>query len=213
MGRSRRFSSNESFASLPSLPENEVYTPESLSWLREPQSNDNRPTKKVMAASAFVLCSLALLSVANNDGSSLRRRLTATTHKRNSPNVPAITKRTLLFDDGTLFTPQHGEEDSEMSLCEYLTQTSRRHTAVKQIQLHFDHYDLDDYLGAKLIANSAQVPLVLSGKIPEDITKEKSQVGPLPADNGKELRVQELCQQCEKRLCSDNLHLLQQPKH
>jgi hypothetical protein len=50
-------------------------------------------------------------------------------------------KKTLLFDDGTLFMPQGGE-----SMCQYFLHPSCSHTKIKRIHHHFNHCH-DDYAG------------------------------------------------------------------
>jgi hypothetical protein len=75
-------------------------------------------------------------------------------------------KKTLLFDDGTLFMPEGGE-----SMCQYFLHPSCSHTKIKRIHHHFNHChddlaglgrQLSDYFGALLLANAAQVPFTMT---------------------------------------------------
>ena len=73
-------------------------------------------------------------------------------------------KRTLLFDDGTLYMPENGE-----SMCQYFLYPSRSHTEIKRIHYHFSHCQddsmgnqLSEYFGALVLANAAQVPFTMT---------------------------------------------------
>jgi len=218
----RRFSSSTSVStlSLPSLPENDVYTPESFAWFRKGDDAKlsfamDGKSKRALGIGMLIIFTLVVFSLANDDNSSnstslYRRNLLKGTH-----NIPeGSRRRTLLFDDGTLFTPQQQDGiESKKSLCAYFTQTSRRHTDIKRIQLHIDNYNQEDYLGAKLIANAAQLPLLLSGNIPtkemELLQQDAFRVGQVPSDHGKEWNVNRLCEACNEQLCRDKLYLLQ----
>ena len=77
-----------------------------------------------------------------------------------------VPTRTVLFDDGTLFMPQHGE-----SMCQYFLDPSRSHTMIKRIHYHLNrcHDDVDaldsqlsEYFGASLLATAAGVPLTMT---------------------------------------------------
>lgn len=185
---------NGSSGSLPSLPEHEVYTPQRKLWGLIDKGRDDDTSRNVVisvlvATSLLLLCSTILTPSPDN------RRLST------------LSVRTVLFDDGTLYTPQNNTE----SLCEYFTQTSRQHTIVRRIHLHFEGFNLEDYLGSKLIADAARVPLHLSedfGNGASKVSSEALRVGRRPADHGKVWGVEQLCQLCRRSLCQDYLHLV-----
>jgi hypothetical protein len=121
-------------------------------------------------------------------------------------------KRTLLFDDGTLFMPEDGE-----SMCQYFLHPSRSHTKIKRIHYHFNHChddnaglgrQLSDYFGAFLLANAAQVPFTMTcdpyfytGELEETILSrlivDGDSIGPQPIDlHGKKWTPLDVCQAC-----------------
>jgi hypothetical protein len=189
---------NNSNLSLPSLPEHHVYSPNEnpcIAFFERRLKNEK--SRKAAIGMMFLVTAVLLLSCAllvQQNG--FRRRLSL---RRAS--------RTLLFDDGTLYTNQRGND----SPCDYLTNTSKRHTDVKFIHINFDEFDMQDYLGAKLIANAAQVPLILSGNLKEAAALYDNaayRVGPIPTDHGKKWPATQLCQRCTTPLCQDYIHLL-----
>lgn len=189
---------HSSSLSLPSLPEHGVYIPNKnpLIAFFEKRLGSEKSRKAAMGVTflitAVLLFSCALLLQQND----IRRRLSL---RRAS--------RTLLFDDGTLYTNQRGND----SPCDYLTNTSKRHTDVKFIHINFEEFEMQDYLGAKLIANAAQVPLILSGNLKEAAALYDNaayRVGPIPTDHGKKWPAKQLCQRCTMPLCQDYIHLL-----
>jgi hypothetical protein len=127
-------------------------------------------------------------------------------YRRLSPHRPP---KALLLDDGTLSTPQHGLGDT---LCDYFTQSSKRHTEIKTIHLELKELKMQDYLGAKLIANAAQVPLLVTGSNVKGLMHQAFRVGPAPKDHGKTWTAKYLCQRCTMPLCQDHLHLLPEAK-
>jgi hypothetical protein len=132
----------------------------------------------------------------------LHERNMQDSYRRLSPHRPP---KTLLLDDGTLSTPQHGLGDT---LCDYFTQSSKRHTEIKTIHLDLKELKMEDYLGAKLIANAAQVPLLVTGNNVRGLRHQAFRVGPAPKDHGKTWTANYLCQRCTMPLCQDHLHLL-----
>jgi hypothetical protein len=185
-------------SSLPSLPENEVYDPdEELPQVSSVRSmKRGRHSRIIVVPKLIAFSSLLIWCATSRLSSRGYRRLTS-----------SASSRTLLFDDGTLYAPQYGDN----SLCEYLTHTSRRHTEIKKIHLHIDSFNLEDYLGVKLIANAAQVPLEVSGILPQrgdDPTRDSRRVGHQPQVDGKNLSPKDLCRMCATPLCQDYLHLL-----
>lgn len=191
---------SNSSPSLPCISEEDEYKPlqgRSCSSVIEEKLGGDR-SKVVMRVAVGISLLLLFSCALFNQNNDRYRRLSSVQHH------PRPT-RTLLFDDGTLSTPQSGGQDS---LCDYLTQSSRRHTSVKMIHVYFDEFKIKDYLGAKLIANAAQVPLVMSGVNLRALVDQAYRIGPIPKDHGKQWTVEHLCQRCTLPLCQDHLHLL-----
>lgn len=86
-----------------------------------------------------------------------RRRLSTT-----RPALRTIPKHTLLFDDGTLFTPEGAGH-----LCDYFAHSKRLHTEIERLHLYLHSCQdspeqLDTYFEALLLANAAQVPFTMT---------------------------------------------------
>mmetsp|Transcript_1002 Transcript_1002/g.1254 ORF Transcript_1002/g.1254 Transcript_1002/m.1254 type:complete len:244 (+) Transcript_1002:82-813(+) len=222
----RRFGSNNncSTLSLPSLPENDAYTPENFAWFQKGDDEKltfatNEKSKRALVIGMLIIFTLVAFFIANNGNNSDSTSLYHQNLLKGTHNIPEESrKRPLLFDDGTLFTPQQQDRvESTKSLCAYFIHTSRRHTNIKRIQLHINSYNKEDYLGAKLIANAAQLPLLLSGNIPPKekkfLQEDAFRVGQVPSEHGKEWNINRLCKACNEQLCRDKIFLLQRQQH
>lgn len=191
---------NVSSSSLPSLPEHDIYRPNQYSCTAffDKHLGPERSRKAAIGALFLITTIFLFSSVAAVQQQDRRRRLGL----RRAP-------RTLLFDDGTLYANQGPGNDS---ICDYLTHDSKRHTDITSIHINFDEFNMEDYLGAKLIANAAQVPLIISGNNLGDAASRYAtaayRIGPIPVDHGMLWPVEHLCNRCTAPLCKDYIHLL-----
>ena len=135
-----------------------------------------------------------------------------------------IPKSTVLFDDGTIFYPLHGDP-----ICDYFV-SGRAHTPITRVHIHFHDCrdesklarNLNDYFGAYLIANTAQVPFTMTCGNPHQnppttammhLMTDNRYPGPVPKDSrGKAFdSVQDLCVQYCSSLapgCDKGLYLI-----